>query len=163
VREVQLIVRPSPTHGTQYETLTLHDTAVIPRVALAQNDPNSKKLLFDSIYHSFATCTLHTTAIIDAMIHGKPGIVILHERFSSVQKAQHFQELVTSGAVYHAHGVTELSDVLKDLIAGKDAKLAARNEYLSKSLRPQGLTKNVGEIVAEEIIETIQSFGKNAK
>jgi len=160
VREVQLIIRPSPTHGAQYESLMLHDTAVVPRVALAQNDPNSKKLLFDSIYHSFATCTLHTTAIIDAMIHGKPGIVILHERFASVQKAQHFQELVTSGAVYQSHNAAELSDVLKELIAGKDLKFKARNEYLSKSLRPQGLEKNVGEIVAEEIVETISTFGK---
>ncbi|MES2953212.1 MAG: hypothetical protein V4674_01505, partial [Patescibacteria group bacterium] len=151
LRSIQILVRPSPLTVLTYTDLAARDTVVAPSKIFSMNDPDEVQMLFDSITHSFVAVTVHTTGIVDALIKSKPGIVIMRSNDSGVQRAQHFQHLLASGAVEAVPLGPQFLASLKKILAGGDPRKKEREAFIAESIRPRGLEWSVGEVVADEI------------
>ncbi|OHA20071.1 MAG: hypothetical protein A2836_02540 [Candidatus Taylorbacteria bacterium RIFCSPHIGHO2_01_FULL_45_63] len=153
--KVQLLVRPYPMNTGVYEHCNLKGVSVVPKVEVDMNEDKEVNLLFDSIYHSIAVITVHTTGVIDALIKDKPGIVLLRKDFEVAQDAIHFKHLREHDAVLAAEGEKECADMISRILDGHDEKRESRHAFIQKYLRPHGTQVEVGEIVARRVVEMI--------
>lgn len=154
IRRMQIIVKPYPDNWDVCENLNLKDTAVIPRGGLAEPSL-SQQLLYDIIYHSVAFMGINTTAILDAIVLGKPVISPRSKAYEERQLGTfHFQAVYKEGVLDLVDIENEKEDfykILIDLLEGRDRRKEKRAAFIKRYIRPRGLEMSAGEAILEEI------------
>lgn len=151
VRAIHLLVRPYPGYEPFSAVGNLHGVTILPAPAEGRRTLQDDALFYDSIFHSFAVAALDSAAFFDAMAIGRPGIVYRDARFNDIQSAEHFGALMGAGALYEAASGSAFASAVSNVLSGDDPLASRRAEYLARFIRPCGMEKDAGEIVAEEI------------
>lgn len=151
VRATHILVRPYPGYEEFSRVGTLSGVTILPAPAEGRRTLRDDALFYDSIFHSVAVVALDSASFFDTMAIGRPGIVYRDTRFSDIQSAEHFSALMGRGALYEAPSATAFTEILLSLLKGKDALASARAAYLAQYIRPRGIERAAGEVVADEV------------
>lgn len=152
MRNTQIIVRPHPSNGDVHNALNLHDTVVLPRGGALPDTPESQQLFVDCLAHSVAVVGLYTSAMTDAIIFGKPVIILLRNEYKKTQEeAKYFQEILETGAVDTAETFEGCFALLRTLLDGQNRRDAERRAFVEKYIRPCGPERPAGEVVCEAL------------
>lgn len=157
LKRLQIVVRPPLDSTREFGVSLKKGIVTVPRSYKNLSQSESRELFFDCVYHSVGVLALHTTGIIDALAKGKPGIVYLRAEQCKVQKAEHFTQLLKSGAVETVGGAAQLCRGVKLLLEGVDERREAREKFLRDCLRPHGLLKPVSPMAADCIVKLASS------
>ena len=156
IRQTQIVIRPHPKKSKFAKALKARNIVVIPEAGSTPNNWEDSRLFYDTIYHSLAAVGVGTSAFIDAMILGKPGIVQITEAYRHYNNSPHMRTLFSSNAVETVRSAEEFPAVLRNLLHGKDARKDLRLEFIKKYIRPRGLDKMVGKVYAEELEKLVE-------
>ncbi|MDZ4299980.1 MAG: hypothetical protein U1A26_03615, partial [Candidatus Sungbacteria bacterium] len=157
MRRMQIIVRPHPANWRIYEKVSLPGVVVLPREGTLPDGPATLQLFYDTLHHAVAAIDgANTSAIIDSIIAGCPGIAIITDEYKHTQiETKHFNQLVAADALYCARGAEEVWDVLGRLLNGADEKKEKRKAFVERFIRPCGLEISAGEAAAREVEKII--------
>lgn len=153
LKHAQIIVRPHPGNSKIFKNISRQNIIVLPQFGVLPSSEDSLQLFYDTVYHSAcAVVGVITSAIIDAMIVGKPGAAILTDEYRVNQaEVKHFQHLVEADAVEWARGPEDFPRVLRKILDGNDDHREKREAFVKRFIRPLGLEKSAGMAAAEEI------------
>lgn len=151
VRAAHILVRPYPGYEQFSAVGTVSGVTVLPAPAEGRRTLTDDALFYDSIFHSFAVVALDSAAFFDVMAIGRPGIVYRDARFTDIQSAEHFSALMGRGALYESLSGFDFADTVSRLLSGNDALAARRAAYLKRFIRPCGIERAAGEVVADEV------------
>ena len=158
MRRMQIIVRPHPANWRIYEKISLPGVVILPKEGTLPDGPAALQLFYDTLHHAIAAIDgANTSAIIDSIIAGRPGVAILTEKYRHTQvETKHFNQLVTADALYCARGAGEVPDVLGRLLQGMDEKKEKRTAFVERFICPCGLEISAGEAAARELEKLLQ-------
>jgi len=151
VSSMAILVRPAPNNFVAFDGFNKKGVVIFPKSPVSLSTDIGKDILLKSIYYSIAAVTIHTTGIIDAMLRGKPGFVILRPEYEKLQHAEHFAHLLKSGAAISFRDGNEFARNLSDILSGKDKASRAREDFIQKFILPPDGYKTAGECAADEI------------
>lgn len=154
LQKTQIIVRPHPANYRIYGRLkNTHDIVIIPEHGTLPDSDISLKLFYDTLYHCVAVIDgINTSAIIDSLVAGKPGIAIITDAYARTQReAAHFNELMDAQCLYTANGTAEVPAFIKKILDGNDSLQEKRHAFIQRYVRPRGLHRQAGEWAADEI------------
>lgn len=153
LQKTQLIIRPHPANSDCYAKLNLSGVHIIPQKGTLPVGESAFQLFFDSIHH--AACSImgvSTSGVIDTIIAGKPSIAIITDEYKERQaETYHFQHLLRADAVETARTSEDCIPIIQAIYGGLDGKQTKREAFIRDFLRPRGMEKNVGAIIADEI------------
>ncbi len=156
VSNAYLVVRPAPNNFVAFSSYKRERVVVCPHKPVPIGTPEGVELLLATITYAEAAVTIHTTGIIDAMLKGKPGFVMLRQEYKALQDAEHFAHLVRSGAATVFRTGDEFASEVGSLLSGHDKTKAAREVFLRDYiLPPTNGDVSAGELAAQEIEQTI--------
>ncbi len=151
-----LMIRPHPANARPFAELAQSNPRIVvwpPTGQLPESDSMQADFR-NSVQHAAAIAGINTTAMIDALILGRPCVAIITEQYEETQmRAQHFRHLLDSGALNVARGVEDAVAQLEAVGSGDDDHADARQAFLSEFVRPQGMHVNAGELVAAAVVE----------
>ena len=160
LREANVIVRPHPKREDHWDDVNLREfgrVVVHPRHGRLPNNPESKTVFFDSLYHAEAVIGLNTSAMIEAGIVGRPVMTVLEPDYRAGQvEMQHFQYLlkVAGGLLIAAKDYDEhVQQLSAQLENAEDGRRRAR-EFTRAFVRPRGMALSAAPLVAEVVVET---------
>lgn len=159
VRRVQLLVRPHPGNPTIYRRLKLDGVVILPREGGQFPDAGSSlQLLHDTLHYAAGVVVgVNTSAVIEALIFGKPGIAFLTDEYRKTQiETQHFRQLLENDVLELADHPETFLAIVRKILAGRDDRQAQRDNFIQNYIRPLGLRKSAGQAVAEEIVKLVQ-------
>ena len=101
---------------------------------------------------------LNTTALIDSVINNCQVISIIHDKlkYEPTHSAIHFKNIIDSEIYQLINNVDNLEMQIDKLIIGKEKFKISRDIFLSKFVRPKGISLNVGDITNNEIEKNIK-------
>ena len=150
-RELLLLVRPYPGVEKCYNVLDHKKIVILPASEESKRSLYGDSLFYDMVYHAEAVIAVDTTALIDAIAIGRPGFVYFEDRFKDILNADHFARVRESGAVTTVKTADDLDRAITKILSKKDDTYEKRIEYLRRYIRPRGLEKEVGSVVASEL------------
>ncbi|MDP3661501.1 MAG: hypothetical protein Q8R17_01455 [bacterium] len=156
----QILVRPHPMHTDAFRNMNVRDATVMLMENTLMSAPEDVELLYDTVYHSLCAAAINTTAIIDAVIQDKPGIILNWDEYKTVQGGTHFKQFMATGAVLISHSSEEFSKLVRSLVDGNDLSGADRRAFFNNFIRPRGATRSAGEVAADEIETLVHSYEK---
>jgi hypothetical protein len=137
-----VIVRPHPSHTTEWRGEDLSAFGPIALWGANPVDERTRADYFDSLYHSAAVVGLNTSAFIEAGIVGKPVLAILVPRYADTQEGvPHFRYLMQIGG-----GLLQVSRSADEHVAQLSAALRRpatsdhpHRAFMEAFVRPRGL------------------------
>lgn len=157
VRAMHILVRPYPGYEQFSKVGTLSGVTVLPAPAEGRRTLRDDTLFYDSIFHSCAAVALDSAAFFDVMAIGRPCIVYRDAHFADIQSAEHFSSLMDCGALYESRSGSDFVDIVSHLLSGNDKFVVRRAEYLKRFIRPRGIARAAGEVVADEVTALLYS------
>ena len=103
----------------------------------------------------------NTSAMIETAILNKPCITILNEKYQSSiglnpqKDFGHFKLLSEAKFIYKASNNNEAIKILKDIMNGNDKLVKNRMHFVKNFIRPNGIDKNVSNIISDDIIKLL--------
>jgi hypothetical protein len=146
-----LVIRPHPRARRTWTTVPVDQWQRIAFIP-AKGDPLPS--LHAALTHCDAAVALNTTAMLEAAILGKPVFTITPPELAHGQsEVHHFQYLLreNGGFVARAPDLDAHIDQLAGAIAGT-GDAAMTRAFVGRFLRPAGIQRPVGELMAETII-----------
>jgi hypothetical protein len=133
--------------------LNLKNVRIIPREGGVMPDTKaSLQLFYDTLYHSLLAVGVNTSAMLDAIVVGRPCAALMLEKYRSRQaKTSYFQDLLRSAAVEPAQNFEELNLIIREHVRGQDKSRKGRENFIREFIRPRGIDRPVGEVAAEEL------------
>lgn len=159
----QILVRPHPMHTDAFRNMSVRDATVMLAENTLMSTPEDVGLLYDTVYHALCAAAINTTAIIDAVIQNKPGIILNWDEYKSVQGSTHFRQFMNTGAVAVSHTPKEFAQCIRALLDGRDESRATREAFFRSFIRPCGAARPAGEVAADEIEALVHSYEKKQK
>ena len=154
-RPVHLLVRPHPLNAGIWDEVAAENITIWPKRGEFVDVAAAKQSYYDSIYHALATVGLNTSAFLEAAIVDRPCITIMSERYASKQAGlAHFQHLLDGDFLHVAHGFSEATEVVANILKGEDIKAPQRRRFVENFIRPRGLEKPAYELMAKVIEAT---------
>ena len=153
IKKIQIILRPHPVHAEIYKKILTDGITVIPKVAGKMPDTKEAlEIFYDTLYHSIAHVAICSSASIDGILAGKPGITMLSPRYEVIQKeSPHYKHLMESGAIDVVESSDAFAGAVLRILNGEDRLKENRLAFIKKYVRPLGLDKSAGEAVAESL------------
>jgi hypothetical protein len=142
LNEFWIVARPHPSNAEAFHNGPIPpNTLVWPEETHLPDSEATANDFFQSVYFSEAAIGLNTTAMVDAIVIGKPCITWLRSSSSATQwRAVHFQDLLRSRATYLANSAAECAILIQDLAIKKnDPLVGARLKFVETFLRPNGI------------------------
>jgi len=159
LRKTQIILRPHPQNFQVYGNLDMKGVSVIPRGEPFHGKEEGQKIFYDTLYHSVAVAGINTSAMLDAVIMGKPVIALYRDSYADIQvEMHHFKSLLEEHVVDLVKTPEETRNAIRDILEGKDKRKEYRERFIKEYLRPRGLAVSAGESVANEV-EDIAKMG----
>ncbi len=156
-QKIQIVVRPHPANYEIYKNFKEEGVVLIPKEGELPSDDRALQLFYETLHHSFATIGVNTSAMIDSIIAGLPGIALLTEKYKSTQvDTEHFSQLLGEGVMEVVGKLEELPSVLVNIMNGEDVKKSKRAAFVKKFVRPRGLKMAAGDVVVGEVEELVK-------
>lgn len=152
LRHSQIIIRPHPANSDIYDKLKLKDVSLIPKKGTLPDTDESMQTFHDSLAHSLTVFNINTSAMIEAIIAGKPLIALVTEQYKDAQlDMEYFRQLIATDAAAMAYSPEEAVEMTAQILAGNDTRAEKRKNFVSQFIRPNDPEKSAGECAAEEI------------
>ena len=160
LRRLGVLVRPHPINlgaWTPEALVALDDEAVVwPTTSVDPDDIAPRNDFFDSIYHAAAVFGINTSSLIESAIVGRPVLSLMMPEFVNAQaRSIHFSYLhsVGGGILNVAESFEEHASQLASLLREERAQSARREAFLRAFVRPHGLDRPAGPILAAVLEE----------
>jgi len=147
--EIQILARPHGANMAGWEQLNNGSNLVYWHRDRSLPDTPEGFLEFRSaMEHSICTLGVNTTALVDAIIYGKPTVGLGIGRYSesNATNAVHYHHLVDSEALVHAISTGRVAEIVKRIQAGFDDSANARAKFVNEWVRPNGLGFPAGAV-----------------
>jgi hypothetical protein len=154
---IGVVIRPHPQNTAQWidpDLAPFENVVVWPRGGQHPDVGDAEAVFFDSMAHSTAVVGINTSAQIDAAIVGKPVLTV--RAFSQSQDGTlHFHYLLreNGGFVQDAGTLDEHVAQLREALADPDAQTVAIEAFVSSFVRPHGVDRPAGPLVADALEE----------
>lgn len=159
VREMGVMIRPHPIYAMKNQSLPdgyhhLHgdNIAIWPdqRHILDDFKSNTYADFVWAVAHSAAVVCINTTAMLEAMMLGKPGFAIVTPEYAQTQRdCMHFQNLIEGEAIGCVDDFAAFADKLDTLLNhDEDERLQSRPRFIEAFTRPNGADINAGDFGA---------------
>lgn len=148
LNEFWILARPHPSNAEAFHNGPIPPNALVwPKETHLPDSQETATDFFQSVYFSEAAIGLNTTAMVDAIVIGKPCITWLRSSSSATQwRAVHFQNLLRSRATYLANSAAECAILIQNLaIKQSDPLVGARLKFVETFLRPNGMIVSAAE------------------
>jgi hypothetical protein len=110
---------------------------------------------FNVVSAATAVFGLNTTALLEAVVAGRPCITLLSEEYRMAQTATgHFRHLLAGDFMELARNYDEIADAILKIRAGVDVKAQQRRQFRTSFLRPCG-PETPASIVVVELLESL--------
>lgn len=157
LRRAQIILRPHPQNFRVYEALDMRGITVIPRGEPFHGKREGQSVFYNSLHHSIAVIGINTSAMLDAVIMGKPVIALYRDSYADIQvEMHHFKSLLEERVVDLVKTTGETQKAILDIMDGRDKRKDSRERFIRDYLRPRGLTVSAGESVANEVEDIVK-------
>jgi hypothetical protein len=154
LRECGVIVRPYPSHASQWSGVdlsTLGSVAIWPRAGDMPLFDDANARYYDSIYHSAGVVGINTTGLIEAGIIGRQSFTMLAPEFSATQGGTiHFEHLTAPGFLRAAGSFQQHHEQLAAELAHPSTR-ASMAGFIAQFVRPSGIDVPATPIVADAI------------
>lgn len=156
LRDVKVLVRPHPANWRPIASLSADRGLVVyPSFPFRyENKPPENledlKDFYYSMLKSVAVVGINTSGMLDAIACNRPTIGFIEKGCELTQtKAQHFKVLLDHGTLSIATSGKECAAIVSELLNGLDRKEKQRKAFINKFIRPLGVQRSAGEVVAE--------------
>ena len=147
--ELQILARPHGANMSGWEELNNGSNLIYwHRDRVLPDTPEGFRDFKSAIDHSICTLGVNTTALVDAIIYGKPTIGLGIGRYSETNatNAVHYHHMVKSGALIHMTSTADVAATVASIQAGSDKSASARDAFVSQWVRPNGLGLPAGAV-----------------
>lgn len=149
VRDVQVLVRPHPAHAEIYAPLEGEGIRVFPRGGAKLAAPEFAADFHDSLLHAEMAIGINTSGMFNAVVLDKPCATVITPRYSETQEeAMHFQHLIEAGVLDVTEGPGACAGAVGRILEGRDDKREQRRRFVEGWIRPRGVVRPAGQIVA---------------
>jgi hypothetical protein len=156
-RSIHLLVRPHPFYASLWDGFSHPGVAVHPQGGDRPDSPQARQVYFDTLNHGLAALAINTTGFLDAAVADRPCLTVLDPRYERQQLGRaHFHHLLRAGFIQTAPDISALEPLLVDLLAGADPQAAQRRRFVQGYLRPSGLDRPAGEVMAQALVDLAQ-------
>lgn len=156
LRSSEMIFRPHPTRAKSFHDMRIPKVLVLPKDGTLRDSEENMRLLYDTLHHAFSAVTVYTNALIEAIIMNKPVVTLMRREFDLTQsRAEHFKDILLSGAVAPTYSSADLIENLESILAGKDDRREKREAFVKRFIRPRGIRTSAGEAAVMEIEKLI--------
>jgi len=162
MRHANVLIRPHPMNRASWREVTRIDAhghsrwkraVVWPLQPKHPTDPASRAGFFDTLFHADAIVGLNTSAMLEALILGRPVLTFLgHECAVSQTRNLHFQHLAESGCVYQADTLHEHIAQLTEVLEHPPAVAEACERFVAEFLRPLGRSASASAALVDVIL-----------
>ncbi len=159
-----ILIRPHPQNSDQwrrFDPSAHQDVAIHPM----ESDPDKergRRDFFDALSHARAVVGINTSAMIEAGIAGNTVYTIQDSDFRDTQDGTlHFRYLKEGGLVEVASDLDEHREQLTRLIRDGDTERERRDQFIQEFIRPHGLDRSATEILAETILEQVNTLAES--
>lgn len=156
LRKMRILVRPHPANWRSIAALGSDPRlAVYPSFPFRYEnkppeDPEDLRDFYFSMVNSVAVVGINTSGMIDAIACNRPTIGFIEKGCELTQtKAQHFKVLLEHGTLSIATSGKECIAIVEELLKGCDKKEKERSAFVEKFIRPLGVWRSAGEVIAE--------------
>jgi hypothetical protein len=160
-----VIVRPHPMAREPWANVAVVEEDGIARWRRAviwplaprhPTDPETRAEFYDTLFHADAVVGLNTSAMIEAVILGRPVLTFMgHEQASSQTENLHFRYLAESGCVATASSLEEHAAQLAAQL-GRPSDAAAVNRFVEFFVRPLGRDVSASAALVARILEDLR-------
>jgi hypothetical protein len=151
--EIGLLVRPHPTNAAIWDGFEDDRMIIWPRGGEYVDVPPARQNYYESIYYSSAVMGVNTSAMVETTILDKPCLTVMDEHYKATQSGVgHFRHLTDAGFMEVAGNFKEASDILAQIVSGKDEKKAQRRRFVKAFIRPLGIETPASEMMATFIV-----------
>ena len=153
LREIQIVIRPHPSNYQIYKKISKKGIWMIPEEGRLPDMPDDSQLFYDTVFYTLAAIDgVNTSAVIDAVIMGKPGMVIVTDEYKNTQGGtEYFQNLLAEGFLANVSLGSDFLEEVRKLLQGEDHKKEARGRFVRNYICPRGLNTSAGDAALEEI------------
>lgn len=153
LKDTQIVVRPHGSNYVTYRDINRKDVVVVPKEGTLPSTLEAYTLSYSSMYYAVGITGINTSAMLEAMIVGKPVAALLLPEYRQTQEeTQHFKQLLTAKAIIPAKTDEEIRATVKDFVEGIDRTHEAREGFIEHFIRPYGRNISAGEKAAEYIV-----------
>jgi hypothetical protein len=151
-RDVFLLIRPHPYHSEIWRGFEAGNVRIWPNGSDMPVSAQSRLDFFHSMFFCDGVVGINTSAMLEAAILDKPCVTIMSSHgHGDVTGVGHFHHLMDANFLYVAHGFYEASDRLQLILMGRDEKAEHRKRFVHDFIRPGGLKRRAGSLIAREI------------
>lgn len=144
-RRFLLVVRPHPQNEGIWHGIESGDYLVAPRITSDMfRNQSARDRFYAQLKYSECVVGMNTTAILEALILGRPSISILSDDHRETQAGTpHFQYLANSGVVTVCTGFDEACRAIAQVSGGDTAvdarrRAASMERFVQEFIRPRG-------------------------
>lgn len=159
IKKTQILVRPHPTNRKSFKKAVadMKNVFVIPESGEMPNTLESLRLFGDTLHYSDIIISIGSSGLLNAIILNKPSITVLVDYYRHIQtEAPHFKHLLESGAIKIVEDFNDAPKFLNDILSGNDETKKQRDLFIKDYIRPRGLEYSAGEIVADELENSLR-------
>ncbi len=151
--KIRVLIRPHPVNYRVWATFNEPECVVWPKKGELPDTADTKQDFLDTLYHSVAVVGVNTSAMIEAAIMDKPCISIKADQFASSQsEVTHFRHLVNGQFLDIVENIDEAVSSIGRILDGHDKLKESRKAFVASFIRPNGLEKNVGTLIASTLL-----------
>ena len=159
LRDANVLMRPHPYNRDAWRQDSGSDLgfATFPTGPTGRHssiDPNERADFYDSIFHAAAVVGINTSAMLEAVIIGRPVLSLHTPEFAETQEGTlHFHHLLPEkgGFLRFASTLDEHTVQLSELLRSPQAVRADGQRFVAQFIRPCGLDRPAAPIVAGAI------------
>lgn len=150
--ELQMVVRPHPLNVDSWTGFSEPGVVVFPADGARPDLEGPRQDYFDTLTHSAAVIGVNTTAFLEAAVTDRPCLSIVSERHRQGQVERgHFHHLLDGGFIETSPDLEGAAAIVSRILAGEDPRREQRRRFVGYFVRPGGMDRRAGEVVAEAI------------
>lgn len=155
---LQVVVRPHPLNGKVWEAFEHEEIVVFPRGGQRPDIAGPRDEYFNTLSYATAVVGVNTSAFLEAAIADRPCLSIVSDRHREGQVERgHFQHLLKGQFIETVPDYAGAVNALGEVLDGRDARRGLRRRFVESFVRPWGIQRRAGEVVAEAIVGTARN------
>jgi hypothetical protein len=156
-RDLQVVVRPHPLNGEVWQDFHHERILVYPRGGQRPDIAGPRDDYFHTLKYAAAVAGVNTSAFLEAAIADRPCLSIVSDRHREGQVERgHFQHLLKGRFIETVPDYAGAVAALAEIVEGKDVRSGLRRRFVESFVRPAGIDRRAGEVVAEAIVATAE-------
>jgi len=168
LENIGLLVRPHPANTKHYIKLVgsdfvpytadgalriKDDFIVYPIGGVLPESDSEQQNFYNALKHCICVVGINTSAMIDAIINGKPCIAFMSDKYRLTQlESTHFKQMLDADVLEIARTPADIVNIVESLARGEDVRWQNRRDFVREFIRPKGLDRMAGKLAAERIV-----------